>query len=78
MKEYIDITEKNGNVKKVEVVFRLHDEKSNVFFIVYKNENEYFAAKYEDVIGISKLDTNLSEEEINMLESNLNEVEEQK
>ena len=75
MKEYIDIEDKNGNFKKAEVIFRFHDKKSGCFFIVYKYENDYFAAKYEDIIGISKLDTNLSAEEIDMLEKALNEIE---
>jgi len=74
-KEYIEIFEKNGKVKKVEVCFRFRDEENNKFYIVYKYNNEYFAAKYDDILGISNLDTNLDEKELLVLEKYLNELE---
>jgi len=74
MKEYIDILDKDGNSKKAEVIFRFRDEENNVFYIVYQYNNEYFAAKYEDVIGTSKLDTNLNDKELELLEELLNKV----
>lgn len=74
MKEYIDILDKDGNSKKAEVIFRFRDEENNVFYIVYQHNNEYFAAKYDDIIGTSKLDTNLNNKELEMLEKLLNKL----
>ena len=74
MKEYIDILDKDGNSKKAEVIFRFRDEENNVFYIVYQYNNEYFAAKYDDIIGTSKLDTNLNNNELEMLEKLLNKL----
>lgn len=76
MKEFIDILDKNGNSKKAEVIFRFHDQENNVFYIVYSYNNEYFAAKYDDVIGTSKLDSNLNKKELEMLEELLNKMPE--
>ncbi len=74
MKEYIDILDKDGNSKKAEVIFRFRDEENNVFYIVYQYNNEYFAAKYDDIIGTSKLDANLNNKELEMLEKLLNKL----
>lgn len=74
MKEHIEITDKNGNKKTAEVEFRFHDEEKNLFYIVYKVNDEYYAAKYDDVVGTSKLDTELNDEELKMLENQLNEM----
>ena len=76
MKENIEILDKNGKTKTAEVEFRFHDEEKNLFYIVYKVNNEYFAAKYDDVVGTSKLDTNLDDKELEMLEKELNAIEE--
>lgn len=76
MKEFIDILDKNGNSKKAEVVLRFRDQENNIFYIVYKCNNEYFAAKYDDVVGTSKLDTNLNNKELEMLEELLNKMPE--
>lgn len=76
MKEFIDILDKNGNSKKAEVIFRFHDKENNIFYLVYECNNEYFAAKYDDVIGTSKLDTNLNSKELEILEKLLNKIPE--
>ncbi len=74
MEETIEINDKNGNRKKAQVILRLKDEKTNYYYIVYFVNGEYFAAKYDNIIGESKLDTNLTEEEIIALESIINEA----
>jgi len=76
VKEFIEVLDKNGKTKTAEVEFRFHDEEKNLFYIVYKAENEYFAAKYDDIVGTSKLDTNLDTNELEMLEKQLNSIEE--
>ncbi len=76
MQEYIDILDKNGKTKKAKVIFRFHDEENNNFYIVYKHNNEYFAAKYDDVVGTSNLDTNLNSKELETLEKLLNKIPE--
>lgn len=76
MKEYIDILDKNGNAKQAEIVFRMQDEESKQCYIVYEYSNEYFAAKYNDVLGTSALNTNLNAKELAMLEEALNEIPE--
>lgn len=77
MKEYIDIFDKNGNSKKAEVVLRFRDEENNNYYIVYKYNDEFFAAKYDDVVGTSKLDTNLNNKELEVLEELLNKITEE-
>lgn len=74
MNEYIDILDKNGKTKKGEVVFRFRDEENNIFYIVYKYNDKYFAAKYDDIVGTSKLDANLNNRELEMLEKLLNKM----
>lgn len=74
MKEFINISDKNGKLKKAEVILRTHNQENNNFYIVYNYDDEYFAAKYEDVIGTSKLDTNLNDKELELLEELLNKV----
>ena len=76
MKEYIDIKDKNGNTKKVEVVFRFHNEKLDNYYLVYKHNNEYFALKYKDELGENIIDTNLSKEELSELVELLNNIPE--
>ena len=76
MDEFIDIKEKNGTIKKAKVIFRVYNEKKDNYYIVYKYNEEYFAAKYQDVVGTSKLDTNLNNKEIGELEKILNNIEE--
>lgn len=75
MKEIIRITDKDGIVREAEVALRYYDKENDKYYIVYEHSKQLFAAKYEDVIGTSKLDTNLSQEEIRMLEKLLNESE---
>lgn len=75
MKEQINIFDKDGNMKKVQIVFRFHDKENDKFYIVYEYNNEFFAAKYDDIIETSKLDTNLNDEELKVLEKLLNEIE---
>lgn len=77
MKEYIDIFDKDGNSKKAEVILRFRDEDNNNYYIVYKYNNELFAAKYDDIIGTSRLDTNLSNKELELLEGILSKIGEE-
>ena len=74
MREYIEIVDKFGNKKRVEVYLRTYDEESNNYYIVYIYNDEYFVAKYDDVVGVSKLNTDLSQLEIEKIEKLLNEV----
>ena len=74
MQEYIDILDRDGNKKKAKVIFRYHNEENNNYYIVYMYNNEYFAAKYDDVIGTSKLDTNLNDLEIKTLDNMLDKI----
>ncbi len=76
MKEIIEVTDINGNKKNANVECKLYDEKSNKYYIVYSINGEYFSAKYENVIGYSNLDTNLSEEEIVALEHLIKDMKE--
>lgn len=73
MREIIKVTDKYGNVKKAKVALRYYDQEQNKYYIIYEHSKKLFAAKYEDIIGTSKLDTNLSQEEIIKLEKILNE-----
>lgn len=77
MKEYIDIFDKDGKSKKAEVVLRFRDEDNNNYYIVYKYNDEIFAAKYDDVVGTSRLDTNLSDKELELLEGLLSKIVEE-
>ena len=75
MEEYIDIKEKSGNIKKCQVILRYHDETSDKYYIIYEKDNTYYAAKYEDKIGETTMDTNLTKEETAMLEQLLNNIQ---
>ena len=69
MKDYIEITDQFNNKRTVEVVttFKLKQYNSN--YIIYKelDIDSYFIAKYqgEDVVD---LDTNLTQEELSLIE----------
>ena len=76
MKEYIDIKNKYGNIKKVEIVFRFHNEKLDKYYLVYRYNNEYFALKYKDKLGENVINTNLSKEELSELVELLNNMPE--
>ncbi len=73
MKEKINVKNNKG-YRYCEVVLRYHNEETDKYYIIYKDNDNYCAAKYEDVVGSSKLDTNLSKEEIEALEDLLNKV----
>ena len=75
MKEYIDIKDKYGNIKKCQVIMRYHNETNDKYYIIYENNNTYYAAKYEDKIGETIMDTNLSKEETSTLEQLLNNIQ---
>lgn len=74
LKEFIEINDKNGNVKTAEVVFRYNDVNNNLYYILYQYNDEVYAAKYDNVLGLSNLDTNLSDEELNMLQKIFNDM----
>ncbi len=71
MKDYIYIYDDNNNKLKMEVVLKFNIDGYKYNYIIYKDDKDYFVAKY---IGdsIVDLDTNLSKREImfceNMLE----------
>lgn len=64
-KDYIEIYDKNGNVKEMELVFEFQN--NNINYIIYKSpdNNELFAAKYQKSID-EDFDSNLSEEELKL------------
>ena len=76
MDKYIEIYDKDGKTKKAEVIFRFKDEENNNHYIVYKHNRDYFAAKYDDIIGKSSLNTDLNAKELEILEKLLNEMTE--
>ena len=67
MRDYIDVYDENGQIKKMEVVtiFRLDGYDFN--YIIYKeiDNSHYYIAKYmgEDIVD---LDTNLSDKELKL------------
>ncbi len=73
-KELIEIQTRNGEVKQALVIFRFRKEDDGQCYIVYKYKEDYFAAKYNDVVGMSEMDTDLNSEEIEMLEVMLNDL----
>lgn len=72
MKDYVEIIDNNGVIKRYEVIIRFYSEDNDTNYIVYKNNDEYYAAKYDEKTDISKMDTSLNEEELNTLEKLLN------
>ena len=74
MNETIEVTDKFGNTKKVQVIIKYHDKDTNNNYIVYQYNDEYFAAKYDDIVGQTKLNSDLSDKEIEALEKLLNKV----
>lgn len=72
MKNYVEIIDSNRTVKKCEVIIRFYSEDNDTHYIVYKDKDEYYAAKYDEAEGISKLDTHLEKQELETLEKLLN------
>lgn len=73
MRDFVEIIDSNSVIKRCEVIIRFYSEDNNTNYIVYKNNCEYYAAKYDDENNISKMDTSLSEDEIKTLEKLLND-----
>lgn len=75
MKEYIDIYDANGNAKKMEIMFTCNNDGKN--YIVYKDtDGTLYAAKYNDNVEITDLDTNLSADELNKLNEVYSKIKE--
>ena len=72
--KYLSIVEKNGTKKQVKEILRYHDDKSQNNYLIYQDKENYYACKYEDKLGLVQIDTNISEEEIKLLENILDEV----
>jgi len=69
-KDIITIYDDNNEFHEMEVVLSFHDEIKDVEYIIYKKPesiDECFAAKYVQNGDDLELDTNLTEEELNML-----------
>ena len=69
MKDYIKIYDQNNNERTVEIVTTFKLEQYNSNYIIYKelDNSHYYIAKYngEDIVD---LDTDLSKEEISLVE----------
>lgn len=67
MKDLIDITDKQGNTRKVELITKFNLEGYNYNYIIYKERDgtHNYIARYqgEDIV---KLDTNLSDLELEL------------
>lgn len=69
-RDYIYIYDKNGKKQKMELVLVVNKEGADYKYIVYKNVNKkvpLYMAKLKLEEGITKLDTNLQEDEKDML-----------
>lgn len=73
--EYLEIKDRKGLLKKVKVILKYKDELSNKCYMVYEYNREYFACKYTDVLGEVQIDTDLTSEEMDMLEHLLKNLE---
>lgn len=69
MKDYIEIIDQFNNKRMVEVVTTFKLEPYNSNYIIYKelDNSKNYVAKYNDE-EIADLDTNLSKEEISLIE----------
>lgn len=70
--KYFNITKGNGTLEKMELILDFKLQQFNKNYIFYKSVNDndvYYAASYEEEKneGYSNLDTNLSEEEKEIL-----------
>ena len=66
-KNYIKIINENGEEINCELILKYYDKTNNKNYIVYKKYDEYYAARFNDVLGRDALDTDLSDDEINKL-----------
>lgn len=71
-KDYVEIIDSNSYIKKCEVIIRFYSEDNDTHYIVYKDNEDYYAAKYDDKVGLSKMNTSLDKEELDNLEKLLN------
>lgn len=70
----IYITNKFGKEEKMQVLFTYKNNKTLIDYIVYQDKNgEIYAAKYDSNKTLSNLDTNLSQQELDILEKILKE-----
>lgn len=70
--DYIEIIDKNSNIRKCEVIVRVFNEENNTNYIVYKDNDKYYASKYIEGEGIRKMNSDLETDELSFLESVLN------
>lgn len=73
MKDTIEITLEDGTVKTMEVVFTFKLEGYSYNYLIYKNENNYYIAKYEGENKV-KLNTDFTEKEKKLAEAILEGV----
>lgn len=73
--EHLEIKDREGFSKKVKVILKYKDEISNTCYMIYEYNREYFACKYTDVLGEVQIDTDLTSEEMDMLEHLLKNLE---
>lgn len=71
-RDYVEIINSDGLIKKCEVIIRFYSEDNDTHYIVYKDRDEYYVAKYDDKKEISKVDTNLEKDELDILGKLLN------
>lgn len=70
MKNTIFITDKFGHKEKMKVLLTYQNNKTLIDYIVYQDKNgEIYAAKYNSNETYSDLDTNLTKEELDILEN---------
>jgi len=75
-KDYIYIYDKNGKKTKMELILAMNSLDGKFQYIAYKQEDKVvplYMAKLYLKRGISDLDTNLSQEEIEMLKKVIKE-----
>lgn len=61
---FTKIIKKNGEEINCEIILKYYDEKNNKNYLVYKIAENYYVAKFQDVLGCAILDTNLTEKEL--------------
>lgn len=76
MKDYIEVYDKDNNKEKVEVILSFKYFRNHVNYIVYRSlkNNQIYAGRYDPTKLVGKLETDLSDNEKKIIETELRGV----
>lgn len=77
LNEPIELYTKEGIKKEYNLLLRILDKDTNKTYIVYNDKNDKdncFVSEYQDTLGKVELNNNLSDEELQMIQNEIDKV----